>query len=123
MFAITSMGGMSHGASDEHEEEAYPNRAYGTMGVGPAYAVLLGGAPAHTISTRLAMSFGAEESASRGKVSGTTMGPVRYLTGASSVLAAGLPVARVSSACLVNTNNARGAFVSPSQTRVVVLAR
>jgi hypothetical protein len=56
-------------------------------------------------------------------VSGTIMGPSRHTTAANSVLIGGMPATRLTSLTLQNANNARGARVTPSQTKVLLLAR
>src|SRR5579884_2180672 len=69
----------------------YPNVAMGPMGMPAAYNVLFMGTPAHTMATVVPLTNGDNAGVALGVASGTVMGPSRHLTGAFSVLVAGMP--------------------------------
>ena len=100
----------------------YPNVAQAQMGVPAVYKVLFAGAPVHNMSTVIPMTNGDNAGVALGVASGTVMGPSRHLTGAFTVLIGGMPVTRLTSATLQNSTNCPGVRVSPSQTKVLVLA-
>jgi hypothetical protein len=50
------------------------------------------------------------------------MGPARHVTGATTVLIGGKPATRLSSVSLQNSTNCTGARLTPSQTKVLLLA-
>lgn len=132
MFATTQMGGAHVAVPDACHAGPTPsalsapvvatNVALPAMGVGAAHDVLFMNAPAHTLATTIPSSE-STPSAGPGLVSGTTMGPARTLTGSSTVLAGGVPATRLGAVTLSNGTNATGATISPSQLKVVILAR
>jgi hypothetical protein len=93
------------------------------MGVPAVYKVLFVGAPVHNMSTVIPMTNGDNAGIALGVASGTVMGPSRHLTGAFSVLIGGMPVTRLTSMSLQNSTNCPGVRVTPSQTKVLVLAK
>jgi len=131
MFANTQRGGLDHAFADvclkTDETEArpvpYPNLSHGGMGVPAVYNVLISGAAAHNLSTTILLSDGDVEENALGIVSRTSLGPSRHVTGATSVLIGGMPATRLASLSLQNAGNAVGARISPSQTKVLLLAR
>lgn len=131
MFANTQRGGLDHAFADvclnpdaiEAQPVPYPNVSRGAMGVPAVYNVLLSGAPAHNLSTAILLSDGDVEQNALGVVSRTNLGPSRHVTGATSVLIGGMPATRLGSLSLQNTGNTVGARISPSQTKVLLLAR
>jgi hypothetical protein len=92
------------------------------MAVPAVYNVLMGGAPAHNMSTLVPLTNGDNAGLAGGVASGTEMGPSRCLTGAFTVLVGGMPVTRLSSVTLQNSTNCPGAAIAPSQTKVLVLS-
>lgn len=131
MFANTQMGGMDTGLPDVCLTPAaagipvpipYPNLATGTMGVPAAYTVLIGGAPAHNLSTSVPLTNGDNAGVNMGVASGVVMGPSRHLTGAFTCLIGGMPASRVSSVSLQNGTNCPGARALPSQVTVLILS-
>ncbi len=132
MFANTQMGGTDTGFPDVCLTPAppapapvpipYPNVGLGPMGAPPAAKVLFMGAPAHTMSTSITQTNGDNAGVSMGVASGTVMGPSRAVTAAFTVLLLGQPATRLTSANVQNSTNVPGARVSPSQTKVVLLA-
>lgn len=130
MFANCQMSGTDIGFPDVCLTPAgtavvpvtYPNTAQGSLGSPAAYTVLYSCMPAHNMSTMVAMTNGDEAGVSCGVASGTVMGPSRHLTAAFTVLIGGLPVTRMTSVSLQNSTNCPGARLSPSQTKVLVLA-
>ena len=130
MFANTQMGGQDMGFPDVCLTPVgpavvpipYPNVAAGPMGVPAAYKVLFQGAPAHNLSTVVPLTNGDNAGVATGVASGTVMGPSRHLTGAFTVLVGGMPATRLTSMSLQNSTNCPGMRVSPSQTKVLLLA-
>jgi len=128
MFANTQMGGMDYAFPDvlltpmpAPVPIPYPNTATGTMGVAPVSNVFFGGMPAHTMATQVPLTDGANAGVA-GVASGTTMGPSRSVTGANTVLLGGMPATRLTSATAQNGTNVPGARITPSQTKVLLLA-
>jgi hypothetical protein len=99
----------------------YPNMASGTMGVPAVYNVLYQGAPAQNLGTKIPLSNGDNLGVGRGLISNKHMGESRSMTGAFTCLIGGKPATRVSSVTLQN-GQAPGARISPSQTKVLILA-
>lgn len=129
MFANTQMGGVDMGFPDvcltpmpAPVPVPYPNVALGPMGVPAAWKVLFQCAPAHNLSTTVPLSNGDNAGVALGVASGLVMGPSRPMTGANTVLLAGVPATRVGSVNLQNGTNCPGVRVAPSQTRVLLLA-
>jgi uncharacterized Zn-binding protein involved in type VI secretion len=128
MFANTQMGGMDFAFPDvlltpmpAPVPIPYPNTATGTMGVASVRNVFFGGMPAHTMATRVPLTDG-DNAGVAGVASGTAMGASRSVTGANTVLLAGMPATRLTSSTTQNNNNASGARITPSQTKVLLLA-
>jgi hypothetical protein len=132
MFANTQMGGINMGFPDVCLTPAppspspvplpYPNIGVGPMGVPAAYKVLFSCAPAHNMATVIPQSNGDNLGLADGVASGTVMGPNRHLTGSFTVLLCGMPATRLTSVALQNSTNCPGARISPSQTKVLLLA-
>jgi hypothetical protein len=130
MFANSQMGGQDMGFPDVCLTPVgpavvpipYPNIAAGPMGVPAAYKVLFQGTPAHNLSTVVPLTNGDNAGVATGVASGTVMGPSRHLTGAFTVLVGGMPATRLTSMSLQNSTNCPGMRVSPSQTKVLLLA-
>lgn len=131
MFANNQKGGVDAGFADvcltpvggAPVPVAYPNAASGATAVGAAYAVLFGGAPTHHLGTVVPMTTGDAPGVAGGVTSGTVMGPSRHVTAATSCLVGGMPVTRLGSATLQNGTNCAGARATPSQLKVLVLAK
>jgi len=128
MFANTQMGGVDTAFPDVLLTPTpvpvpipYPNNAQGSMGTPPVSNVFFAGMPAHNLGTQMPTSDG-NNAGVAGVSSGTVRGPSRAVTGASTVLLGGMPATRLTSINLQNTTNTTGARVSPSQTRVLLLA-
>jgi hypothetical protein len=129
MFANTQLAGMDLGFPDVCLTPSpapvpvpYPNFTSAPMGTPAAYNVLMGGAPAHNMSTVIPMTNGDNAGVSLGVASATVMGPSRHLTAAFTVLVGGMPVTRLTSMSLQNSTNCPGVRLAPSQTKVLVLA-
>ena len=128
MFANSQMSGVDLAIPDVCKTPpamvpmAYPNTALAPMGVPAVYNVLLCAAPAHNMATTVLQTNGDNLGVGCGMVSPTVMGPSRHVTGASTVLFGGMPVTRLSSVTIQNTANAPGMRITPSQTKVLVLA-
>ena len=130
MFANTQMMGLDMGFPDVCLTPAgpavvpipYPNIATGPMGTPAAYNVLMGLAPAHTLSTVVPLTNGDNAGVATGVASATVMGPSRHLTGAFTVLVKGMPLTRMTSMSLQNSTNCPGMRIVPSKVKVLVLA-
>ncbi|MEJ7735013.1 MAG: DUF4150 domain-containing protein [Polyangiaceae bacterium] len=128
MFANSQMSGIDFAIPDVCKTPPamvpwpYPNTALSPMGVPAVYNVLLAGAPAHNMATTVLQTNGDNAGVGCGMMSPTVMGPSRHVTGAFTVLFGGMPVTRLSSVTIQNTANAPGMRITPSQTKVLVLA-
>jgi len=130
MFANNQLGGMDMGMPDVCLTPVagvptpipYPNIAMGPMGTPAVYNVLVGGAPAHNLSTAVTMTNGDNAGVNMGVASGTVMGPSRHLTGAFTCLIGGMPASRMTSVSLQNSTNCPGMRLMPSQVSVLILA-
>ena len=100
----------------------YPNIAMSSMAIPNVLNILIAGTPAHNMGTTTPMSNGDNVGIATGVASATVMGPQRNLTGAFTCLIKGMPATRLSSMSLQNSTNAPGATISPSQTKVLILA-
>ena len=100
----------------------YPNIALAPMAVKAVYKVIFGGGPAHNLSTVIPMSNGDNAGVAGGVSSGMVMGSSRAVTGANTVLLGSMPATRLTSVTLQNGTNCPGLRVSPSQTKVIILA-
>jgi len=125
MFANTQMGGIDLAFADTLLTPPVPgpipyvNTAQGSTAVDAVPNVLIQSMPAHNMATTVPISDG-DNPGIAGVSSGTVRGASRPVTGADSVLLGGMPATRLTSQ---NTTNASGARISPSQTKVLVLAR
>ncbi len=99
----------------------YVNTAQGSTAVGAVPNVLIQSMPAHNMGTTAPTSDG-DNAGIAGVSSGTVRGVSRSVTGANSVLVGGMPATRLTSQTSQNTTNAGGARISPSQTKVLLLA-
>jgi hypothetical protein len=130
MFANTQAGGQDFAFPDVCLTPTpagpvpvpYPNIAIGPMGVPAVYNVLFNCAPAHNLSTVIPLSNGDNAGVALGVASGMVMGPARHTTAAFSVIIGGAPATRLSSMTMQNSTNIVGARISPSQTKVLILA-
>lgn len=100
----------------------YPNIAVSSMAIPNVLNFLICGMPVHNLGTTTPMTNGDNAGIATGVASGTVMGPQRNLTGAFTCLIKGMPATRLTSVSLQNSTNAPGATISPSQTRVLILA-
>lgn len=132
MFGNTQMGGQDLGFPDvcltpapppaPPVPQPYPNTAAGPAGAPAAYNVLFMAAPAHNLSTVILPTNGDNIGTLTGVASGTVMGSSRHLTGSFTVLVGGMPATKLTSASMQNSTNVPGARISPSQTKVLLLA-
>jgi hypothetical protein len=130
MFANTQMMGMDMGFPDVCLTPAgpavvpipYPNIAMGPTAIPSQATVFIMAMPAHNLGTVTPMTNGDNAGVAMGVASGTVMGPSRHLTGAFTVLFAGMPATRLTSMSLQNSTNAPGARLVPSQPTVLLLA-
>jgi hypothetical protein len=100
----------------------YPNIAMGPTAIPNCPTILIMGAPAHNLATSIPMTNGDNAGVMMGVASGTVMGPSKHLTGAFTVLFAGMPASRLTSASLQNSTNCPGVRIVPSQALVLLLA-
>ena len=128
MFANTQMGGIDRAFPDTLLTPTpapvpipYVNTAQGSIAVDAVPNVLIQSMPAHNMGTTTPTSDG-DNPGVAGVSSGTVRGASRHVTGANSVLVGGMPATRVTSSTIQNTSNASGARISPSQTKVLLLA-
>lgn len=100
----------------------YPDIAVSAMAIPNVLNVLFVGMPAHNLGTTTPLTNGDNVGLATGVASGTVMGPQRNLTGAFTCLIKGMPATRMTSVSLQNSTNAPGVTLSPSQTKVLILA-
>ena len=130
MFANTQMSGLSLAVPDVCLTPVgpavvpvpYPNMALSNTAVPSAFHILVQAAPIHNMATVVPLTNGDNAGVGMGVASGLVMGPSRHLTGAFTVLFAGMPVTRMGSLSMQNSTNAVGAQIAPSQTKMIVLA-
>lgn len=128
MFANTQGGGIDHAFPNVNLTPPapvpvpYPSIAQGSMATNAVPGMLVESMPAHNMATVVPMTDGDSAGAAGGVTSGTMGGPSRSVTGANSVLFRGKPATRLSSQTIQNANNASGARVTPSQTKLLLLA-
>ena len=129
MFANSQGGGDDLGFPDVCNTPAptgmvplpYPNMAKGSMAVPAVYNILYQGAPAQNLGSKVPLSNGDNAGVGRGVASGKHMGESRSLTGSFTCLIGGKPATRMGSVTLQN-GQTPGARISPSQTKVLILA-
>lgn len=128
MFANTQMAGIDFAFADvlltpmpAPAPIPYTNVAQGALGVPPAAGVFFAGMPAHNLGTVVPQSNG-NNAGVAGVSSGTVRGRAVPVTGAFTVLLNGMPATRLTSINQQNNNNTSGARISPSQTKVLLLA-
>jgi len=102
----------------------YPNISMSTMAIPNQFKVLLMAMPAHNLMTQIAMSMGDNAGTLLNPISGMFMGPTRHLIGSFKLFFGGLPATRMLSMSGQNgiSPGAFGMCISPSQTKVLVLA-
>jgi hypothetical protein len=101
---------------------SYVNVATGNTAIVNVPNVHLCGGPAHNLGTVVPLTNGDSPGSVGGTASGTVMASSRHITGANTVILQGMPVTRMADMTLQNSTNAIGSRVSPSQTKVLVLA-
>jgi hypothetical protein len=123
MFATVSRGGLNFGVPDVclPGPVPYPNMALPSMGTSPAYKVLFGGAPAHTIATVIPISNGDNPGVLGGVISRRNMGPSRRLVSYPKLLLQNKPAVRLSATGLQNQINVNGTTIVPGQVKVLLL--
>ena len=128
MFANTQMGGTDLAFADTLLTPIpapvpipYVNTAQGSTAVDAVPNVLIQSMPAHNMGTTAPTSDG-DNPGIAGVSSGTMRGVSRPVTGANSVVVGGMPATRFTSQNSQNASNASGARISPSQTKVLLLA-
>ncbi len=130
MFANTSLSGMSFAFPDVCLTPTpagpvpipYPNIAQNPIGVPPVVHIIYCGAPVHNMNTIVPLSSGDEPGVATGVASGTVMGPRRHITAAFTCIVGGAPITRLTSMTMQNSTNIVGAQITPSQTKVLILA-
>lgn len=100
----------------------YVNTSQNAVAVGFFDKVIICGGFAHNIGTVVPVSTGDEPGSIGGVASGTIVNQTKFITGCTSVLYGGKPATRMTSQTTQNNGNAVGSTVSPSQTKVLLLA-
>lgn len=130
MFANAQNGGTALGTPDVCLTPAvpapvpivYPNNASQALGTPAVNNVLFSSSPAHNLKTVVPTTSGDEPGVHGGVASGTVMGSSRHVTSVSAVLIGGAPATRMTGQTLQNSSNCQGTSLSPSQTKVLLLA-
>lgn len=131
MFANCSAGGMNLAAGDvcltpappaPPVPIAYVNISQNAIATGFFAKMIICGGFAHNLGTCVPVSSGDEPGTVGGVASGTIIGPTRFISGSAKVFHGGKPATRMTSSTLQNNGNASGTTVTPSQTKVLLLA-
>jgi uncharacterized Zn-binding protein involved in type VI secretion len=130
MFAVTTGGGLVMAEVDVCQTPSavgplpmpYPNIGSPSMGMPPVTNVLIGGAPALNMGSKMQLSNGDEPGVNGGLLSGKNMGQVAFILGSATVLIGGSPAVRLTAQTSHNANNAIGAVLAPSQTTVMIMS-
>src|SRR5688572_5699376 len=97
MFAATQLGGTATGGPDacktppQQAPLPYPNIALLNTATGFHAKVILGGAPAHSLATKVPMSNGDNAGVTGGVASNKVMNKMTYAAGSTGVLVCGKP--------------------------------
>ncbi|WP_027185558.1 DUF4150 domain-containing protein [Desulfovibrio inopinatus] len=129
MYAITKEGGMLMSPADVCLTPAgpvvvpipYPNIGEPEMGEPACERVLINGTPSLNMSSTVMPSNGDQAGVMGGVVCGEIMGEVKFTEGSEKVTLAGSPAVRLTSSTTHNENNAVGACLVPSQTKVLIM--
>lgn len=100
----------------------YPNMAMPMLGDPPTEVVLVVGAPALNIESKISMTAGDEPGAVGGLACGEIMGEAAFVTSSLKVSFEGAFAVRLGDSTMQNSNNAVGAVLEPSQSVVMVMS-
>jgi uncharacterized Zn-binding protein involved in type VI secretion len=100
----------------------YPNLSEQMMGAMPVPTVLIDGGPAHTMSTKPALSNGDNAGVLGGVKSNVFMNSTAMKKGCSKVMIKGKPATKMLMPTSQNSDNAVGLTIAPSQTKVMSLS-
>ena len=131
MFAVTIAAGQCLAFPDVCNTPAppspspvpipYPNMGMPMMGTPPVANVLVVGAPALNVSSKISMTQGDEAGVAMGVASGQVMGQAAFVTSSLKVSFGGSPAVRLGDSTTQNNNNAVGTVVVPSQAVVMIM--
>lgn len=133
MFALTKAGGQCLAFPDVCKTPVppspvpvpipYPNIAMPEQATGAVKNVLVDGAPALNLDSKIPMSNGDEAGLAMGVVSEKVMDQTRFTMGSFTVFIGGAPAVKLTSMTTQNGENpnAVGSVIVPSQTTVMVL--
>lgn len=101
----------------------FPNFALSTLHIPSQVTVIIGGGLAENLLTQGTLSQGDDPGVAMGVISGTVMGPDRYLLGSFKVIIGCAPASRLTSLTGQNgmVGNMVGLSITPSQICVLVL--
>ncbi|HEY4082587.1 MAG TPA: DUF4150 domain-containing protein [Burkholderiaceae bacterium] len=128
MFANCQAGGMDLAPCDVCKTPPlaipipYTNIANGAEAVPNVPTIIYVGGPVHNLNTVIPVTHGDEAGSMGGIASGTVAAQSRHVTGASTIIIQGAPITRMSSVNLPNQQNTSGSRLSPSQTKILILA-
>lgn len=132
MFAVTIAAGQCMAFPDVCQTPAppspspvpipYPNIAMPMMGAPPAATVLVVGAPALNVSSKIPLSQGDEAGVAMGVASGQIMGQAAFVTSSMKVSFCGSPAVRLGDSTTQNNNNTVGTVAVPSQSVVMIMS-
>lgn len=131
VFVNTQMGGQNFCFPDVCKTPSpagpipipYPDIASPMTAMPACYTILMGGAPAHSIAARPALSNGDNAGVAGGLISNMFMGPSQTLIGSTCLLLQGMPAAKMLGMTGHNgaLPNGIGSTLAPSQTKVMLL--
>lgn len=99
----------------------YPNISMQMMGAPPVPTLLIGGAPAHNMKTKVPLSNGDNAGVAGGIKSSKFMGPTKMKKGSSCIKIKGKPATKALMPTSHNSDNIVGVTVVPSQFKVLAL--
>lgn len=128
MFANCQAGGIDLSPADICKTPPlgipipYPNTANGSEAIPNVPHIIYVGGPVHNLNTLIPVTHNDEAGSMGGVASGMVAGPSRHVTGANKIIVRGAPITRMTSINLPNGQNTAGVRLSPSQTKILILA-
>ena len=128
MFANCQAGGMDLAPADVCKTPPlgipipYPNQANGPEAIPNIPNIIYVGGPVHNLNTIIPVSHNDEPGSMGGVASGTVAAFSKHITGANKVIIQGAPITRMTSVNQTNANNTVGSRITPSQTKILILA-
>lgn len=97
----------------------YPNISQQMMGVMPVPTILINGAPAHNMKTKIPLSNGDNAGVAGGIKSSRFMGATKMKKGSSNLKFKGKPATKMLMPTSHNNDNGVGVTIAPSQVKMI----